>query len=42
MRILYEELFSRVRDIELNGEPRLIQSTFVSGLKTLPVRMKAA
>ncbi len=42
MRILYEELFSRVRDMELNGEPKLIQSVFVSGLKTLPVRMKPA
>ncbi len=42
MRILYEELFSRVKDIELNGEPKLIQSSFVSGLKTLPVRIKAA
>lgn len=41
MRHLYEELFSRVKSFELNGEPRLIQSTFVSGLKTLPVRIKA-
>lgn len=41
MRYLYEELFSRVRSIELNGEPKLIHSTFVSGLKTLPVRVKA-
>ena len=42
MKVLYEELFSRVSDIELNGEPKLIESTFVSGLKTLPVRVKAA
>ena len=41
MKHLYEELFNRVSSIELNGEPRLIQSTFVSGLKTLPVRVKA-
>ncbi len=41
MKHLYEELFNRVSSIELNGEPRLIQSTFVSGLKTLPVRIKA-
>ena len=40
MKHLYEELFSRVSSIELNGEPKLIQSTFVSGLKTLPVRVK--
>jgi len=42
MRILFEELFSRVRDMEPNGEAKLIQSVFVSGLKTLPVRMKPA
>ena len=41
MKHLYEELFSRVSSIELNGEPKLIHSTFVSGLKTLPVRIKA-
>jgi len=41
MKHLYNELFSRVSSIELNGEPKLIQSTFVSGLKTLPVRIKA-
>ena len=41
MKYLYEELFSRLASIELNGEPRLIQSTFVSGLKTLPVRIRA-
>ncbi len=41
MRYLYEELFNRVASIELNGEPKLIHSTFVSGLKTLPVRVKA-
>ena len=42
MRILYEELFSRVKLIEPNGEAKLIESSFVSGLKTLPVRIKAA
>ena len=41
MKYLYEELFSRIASIELNGEPRLIESTFVSGLKTLPVRIRA-
>ena len=42
MKVLYEELFDRVTAIELNGEPKLIESIFVSGLKTLPVRIKAA
>ena len=42
MRYLYEEILNRVDSIELNGEPRLIHSTFVSGLKTLPIRIKAS
>lgn len=42
MKVLYEELFDRVAKIELNGEPKLIESTFVSGLKALPVRITAA
>ena len=39
MKHLYEELFSRVKSIELNGETKLVHSTFVSGLKTLPIRV---
>ncbi|MXX29278.1 MAG: cytochrome P450 [Gammaproteobacteria bacterium] len=41
MRIFYEEFFKRVGRIELIGEPKLIQSVFVSGLKALPVRIEA-
>jgi len=37
---LYKELFSRVSDIELVGEPRYTHSTFVGGLKSLPIRYK--
>ena len=39
MKHLYQELFSRVKNIELAGETRLVHSTFVSGLKTLPIRV---
>ncbi len=39
MKHLYQELFSRVKHIELAGETKLVQSTFVSGLKTLPIRI---
>ena len=39
MRALYEELFSRATAFELIGEPQLAHSTFVSGLKTLPIRL---
>ena len=38
MKHLYQELFGRVKTMELIGEPRLVQSTFVSGLKSLPIR----
>ena len=37
---LFRELFSRVEHIELAGEPRFVQSTFVGGLKSLPIRYR--
>ena len=42
MRILFETLLDRVDSIELAGEPKRIQSVFVGGLKSLPLRFKAA
>jgi cytochrome P450 len=42
MRILFEELLDRVESVELAGEARRSNSTFVGGLKTLPLRVKAA
>ncbi len=41
MSALYRELLGRVSHIELAGEPQYIQSTFVGGLKSLPIRYKA-
>lgn len=38
MRILFEELLNRLDSVELAGEPRRANSTFVGGLKTLPLR----
>ena len=38
MRILFEELLDRLDTVELAGEPRRASSTFVGGLKTLPLR----
>jgi hypothetical protein len=35
---LFKELLSRVKQIELVGEPKYMQSTFVGGLKSLPIR----
>jgi len=42
MRILFEELLDRVETIELAGEPARAKSTFVGGLKRLPLRWRAA
>ena len=41
MRILFEELLDRLDSVELAGEPRRASSTFVGGLKTLPLRFRA-
>ncbi len=37
---LFRELLNRVENIELAGEPRYLQSTFVGGLKSLPIRYR--
>jgi cytochrome P450 len=34
----FSELLPRLKSIELNGEPELIATTFVGGLKHLPIR----
>lgn len=40
MRILWEELLPRLESIELNGTPKRMESSFVCGPKTVPVRYK--
>jgi cytochrome P450 len=40
IRAFFKELLARLESIELTGQPKRVQSTFVSGLKTLPVRYK--
>lgn len=40
MQAIYEELFSRIRSIELAGEPTFIKANFVGGPKSIPVRYK--
>jgi cytochrome P450 len=42
MRILFEVLLDRIESVELAGEPARSKSTFVGGLKTLPLRCTAA
>ncbi|MFZ9394553.1 MAG: cytochrome P450 [Erythrobacter sp.] len=41
MKILFETLLDRIERIELAGEAKRATSTFVGGLKTLPVRLVA-
>ena len=40
MSALFRELLRRVDHMELNGEPLYTQSTFVGGLKSLPIRYR--
>ena len=40
MRILWEEMLPRIKSLELNGQPKNSQATFVSGPKTLPIRFE--
>ena len=40
MRILFETLLDRIESVEPAGEARRAISTFVGGLKTLPIRIK--
>ncbi|MBU1253445.1 MAG: cytochrome P450 [Alphaproteobacteria bacterium] len=41
MRILFEALLDRIESVELAGKPARAKSTFVGGLKTLPLRFVA-
>jgi cytochrome P450 len=42
MRMLFTELLERVDSIELAGEPTMMQSLMVTGLKSLPIRFRAS
>lgn len=42
MRILLEEMLPRIRSVALDGEPKSVDSSLVSGLKTLPIRFELA
>lgn len=41
-RILFGEMLDRTQDIALAGEPAWLASSFVSGLKSLPIRFRMA
>jgi cytochrome P450 len=40
LRILFEELLPRINSIELTGERKVVQTNFVGGLRSLPVRLE--
>lgn len=40
MRILWEELLPRLESVELDGQPRRMEASFVCGPKSVPVRFK--
>jgi cytochrome P450 len=42
IRIFFEELLKRFDSFELDGEPAWLASNFVSGLKRMPIRYRAA
>lgn len=42
MRVLFEELLPHLESVELAGEPRLVETNFVGGYKSLPIRFKRA
>ena len=41
LRVLWEEIMKRFSHVEVVGEPKLVQSNFVQGYETLPVRLHA-
>jgi len=42
MRILWEELLPRLKKVEIAGDARLSEASFVNGPKRLPIRFEAA
>jgi cytochrome P450 len=40
IKAFFAELVPRLKSIELNGEPALMKTTFVGGLKRLPIKFE--
>lgn len=38
IRVLFEELLPKLKSVELTGDPRYVETNFVGGLKSLPIR----
>jgi cytochrome P450 len=39
LRVLWEEILKRFPKIELAGEPGYLKSSFINGIRELPVRI---
>jgi cytochrome P450 len=40
IKVMFEELFRRLPDIEITGEPDMLQSAFIHGIKRMPCAWK--
>jgi len=40
IRVLFEELFARYPEIQLNGKPERLRSNFINGIKRMPVQLR--
>jgi cytochrome P450 len=38
LKVMFEELFTRYPDVQLNGPPERLRSTFIGGIKHLPIK----
>ena len=36
IKVMFEEMFRRLPDIEISGEPAMLQSNFIHGIKRMP------
>jgi len=41
IRVMFEELFQRLPDLEISGEPDYLQSNFIHGIKRMPCKWHA-
>jgi cytochrome P450 len=39
LKVMYEVLLPHIKSVEVVGDPKVIQTNFVGGLKRLPVRL---
>ncbi|HEY1974770.1 MAG TPA: cytochrome P450 [Pseudonocardia sp.] len=42
LQILWEELLPKLKSVELNGEPKYLQTNFVGGIKSMPIKFQKA